>query len=169
MRYTTVFLIICMVVSSTGVTVEGVQSYRRVDLKVAAVVVAYEEVSSVRQFVETARTQLLLLRVNRVIKGGESSRYIAVRYQFGGYDQPLKSHDLEKLRQRRFSLTRDRDCDTALSDFVYIKQVTTTGEEAGRVLRLRLLTKDVSALPENMTVPCYNLFPAHSNHAHNRR
>ena len=169
MKSVTVFFIMWLGASFGGIAIGGMQSKRHVDLRLDAIVVAYEKASPPRKFVGTARSQLLLLRVNRLIKGNEDSRYIAVRYHFGGYDQPLKGADLQKGTLRRFSLTRDRDCDTALSDFIYIKQVTTTGEDAGRVLRLKLLSKDVTALREDMIVPCYDLFPAHSNHRPNGR
>src|SRR6185436_2761180 len=84
-------------------------SFARSTATVDAVVTAYEEVSPSREFVGTGRTQVLLLRIRRVLRGHEDSRYIIVRNLYGGTDQLLSGQDLTRKKSRRFSLTRDYD------------------------------------------------------------
>lgn len=135
--------------------IEG-QSWKSVDLKVEADVVAYDPRTTSDKWIVGVQSQPLILRVTRLIKGTETSRYIAVHYGYGGDDQPLASEYLEKRKARKFSLHRIAQCTVGLSHLLWMSDVdAATGETIGKTPWLTQVTTELDQLPGDTSLPCY--------------
>jgi hypothetical protein len=140
------------------------QGDRKVDLQAEGVVVGYDQLLPLINSPGVLQTQMLLVRVERVLKGHEKSRYIRVEYRYGSGQQPLATDMLERAKTMRLPLTRDSGCDGALKDVIYIKGERENGEKVEPLQRIKFLDKEAEGLPRNTVVPCYALYSSNLKH-----
>lgn len=136
-------------------------------LTVTGTVVAYEQ-SALRlaKLTFVPRTERLIVRVDKRIKGREDSRYIKVVYTFGTDEPSLPDAIYAGGNRWRFTLTRDRSCDGAVQD-----PTSNTDAKAGAQIPQLQRTPgaEAEAIPTDSSLPCYALRPRDFRSAEGRK
>jgi hypothetical protein len=127
-------------------------------LTIVGPVIAYERsVTRLAQLTFVPNTEVLIVRVDKLIKGQEQAHYLKVVYRYGTDEPSLAKEVFDGRSQWRFTLQRDRNCDSAIGQMKSVKTQTKEGEEV--TLSGLKFTGETEGLPDDTNLPCYVLKP----------
>ena len=127
-------------------------------LTIVGPVVAYERsVTRLAQLTFVPNTEVLIVRVDKLIKGQERAHYLKVVYRYGTDEPSLAKEVFDSRSQWRFTLKRDRNCDSSVGQLKSVKTQTKEGEEV--TLSGLKFTGETEGLTEDTNLPCYVLKP----------
>ena len=125
-------------------------------LTIVGPVVAYERsLTALVQLTFVPNTEVLIVRVDKLIKGKEQAHYLKVVYRYGTDEPSLTKEVLDSSSQWRFRLKRDHNCDSSVGQ---MKSVKTPEEEEVTFLGLKFTGK-TEGLTDDTNLPCYLLEP----------
>jgi|SRR5918911_4717946 hypothetical protein len=156
-RLVAIFLL-ALFITNSWVEVLG-QKPRR--LKISGTIVGFDFMSSLinlyEPFDSPARRMILLVRVDKLNKGQEQSRYLLVHYKYWYYDEVRLSDAIRSgLEQWHVKLTREAKCDEKLRDILYMNAQTENGTKLSPQPRLiRTSGGKNDDFPLDTVVPCY--------------
>lgn len=127
-------------------------------LTVVGPVVAYERsVTRLAQLTFVPNTEVLIVRVDKLIKGQEQSHYLKVVYRYGTDEPSLAKEIFDSRSQWRFRLKRDRNCDSSVGQMKSVKAQIREGEEV--TLSGLKFIGETEGLADDTNLPCYVLKP----------
>ena len=122
-------------------------------LEAIGTVVAYDQLISLTNITSAPKSQVLIVRIARRIKGPKNRSYIKVIYKYAANESPLPQNMFDGNNQWRFILTRDFRCDSTLRE---MKPIVTTQGQA--IPRLKF-TREKDLIQDGVSLPCYVLKP----------
>lgn len=126
-------------------------------LTIVGPVIAYERsVTRLTQLTFVPNTEVLIVRVDKLIKGQEQAHYLKVVYRYGTDEPSLAREVFESRNQWRFKLKRDRNCDSSVGQ---MKPEKIQGKEGKDVILSGLKFTSTEGLPDDTNLPCYELRP----------
>ncbi len=131
-------------------------------LKIIGTVIGYDgSVSRSLGVAEGMKYEILLVRVDKVLKGKEKSKYIRINYVYGYDIPPLPDEIFDGVKQWSFELKRDTDYDDPLREMLYVRAEDEKGKELPPVPVLaRVPGAENEKLPtEDTIIPAYKLIP----------
>lgn len=132
-------------------------AYKLDEVRLRGTIVGFDSLASSGNITYAPQSQLLIVRINKMISGREQSRYIIVIYEyFASEDRFLP--DLISGRQKRweFVLSRRTSCDNPLAKIRYAKGFSLEGKEIFKVLRLED-NGGLDDVPDSKILPCYEV------------
>ena len=127
-------------------------------LTIVGPVVAYERsVTRLAQLTFVPNTEVLIVRVDRLVKGQEQAPYLKVVYRYGTDEPSLAKEIFHSRSQWRFTLKRDSNCDSSVEQMKSVKTQIREGEEI--VLSGLQFTDETERLTDDTRLPCYVLRP----------
>jgi len=127
-------------------------------LTIVGPVIAYERsVTRLAELTFVPNTEVLIVRVDKLIKGQEKSHYLKVVYRYGTDEPSLTKEVFDSRRQWRFILKRDSNCDSTVGQMKAVK--TQTKEEEEVTLSGLKFTGETEMLADDTYLPCYVLKP----------
>lgn len=127
-------------------------------LTIVGPIVAYERsVTRLAQLTFVPNTEVLIVRVDKLIKGQEQAPYLKVVYRYGTDEPSLAKEVFDGRSQWRFTLKRDRNCDSSVGQMKSVKTQTKEGEEV--TLSGLKFTGETEGLTDDINLPCYVLKP----------
>jgi hypothetical protein len=127
-------------------------------LTIVGPVIAYERsVTRLAQLTFVPNTEVLIVRVDKLIKGQEQAHYLKVVYSYGTDEPSLTKEVFDSKRQWRFILERDRSCDSSAGQMKAVKSQTKEGEEI--ILSGLKFIGETEGLADDTHLPCYVLKP----------
>ena len=124
---------------------------------VIGTVIAYDQLVPLTNITSAPQSQLLLVRIERRIKGRETARYIKVVYKYGVDEASLPETVFDGKSRWRFILKRDRSCDSSVGQMKAAKHETKERDEV--MLPHLKFTSETKGLEDNTNLPCYVLKP----------
>ena len=119
---------------------------KRQSLRISGTVVGYDELISLANITSAPNAEILIVRVDALVKGNERARYIKVVYKFMQKEARLPSEVFEGDHRWRMTLTKaDGGDQTCKGPIQRLKR--TPGGEAEQI-------------PDDVTLPCYILRPS---------
>ena len=127
-------------------------------LTIVGPVVAYEiSVTRLAQLTFVPNTEVIIVRMDKLIKGQEQAHYLKVVYRYGTDEPSLAKEVFHGRSQWRFTLKRDRNCDSSVEQ---MKSVRTQPKEEEEVTLSGLkFTRETEGLTDDTKLPCYVLKP----------
>jgi hypothetical protein len=113
--------------------------------------------------IDGARGQSVVIRIDRVTKGKESSAYVLGVYQYHDGQASLQKDFLEGRSQGRFVLTRQNSCDKSLLELEPPLGSKTEEAPAGMALLSTpslVWSSEVRKIPPKLQLPCYVFGPS---------
>ncbi len=150
-------LLALSVIALCGLTVLA-NERREKQLVIVGTVAGYDQFLSLVNLTSAPQVQLLIVRVEKRIKGREESRYIKVIYKYGTDEPSLPEEIFNGKSQWRFTLTRDHSCDCSVRE-MQSKQIEGEGGAEATLPRLKR-TNATEEIPNNANLPCYALRPS---------
>lgn len=144
------FLLLCLFIDSR---VADASSPKGSDLKLVGTVVAVEELYGHIYSSEKINTSYLIVRVDRIIKGQENSRYILISYKWRLKDKldPFS----KRATQWELNLTKTKGCPKMLRELQYV-EFGLEGTTTGIMPRFRRTWGvEFELLPFDIPLPCY--------------
>jgi hypothetical protein len=126
-------------------------------LVVVGTVIAYDPLQALTNITSAPQSQVLVVRIEKRIKGRESAGYLKVVYEYGGDQPSLPKGIFDGKSQWRFVLKRDGRCDSSLKEMKAAKPQSR--EEEKVTLPHLKFTDEEERLPDDTTLPCYVLKP----------
>lgn len=127
-------------------------------LTIVGPVVAYERsVTRLAQLTFVPNTEVLIVRVDKLIKGQQQAHYLKVVYRYGSDEPSLAKEVFDGRSQWRFTLKRDHKCDSSVGQMKSVKTQTKEGEEV--TLSGLKFTGETEGLADDTSLPCYVLKP----------
>jgi|KBSSwiStaDraftv2_1062776.scaffolds.fasta_scaffold224344_2 hypothetical protein len=127
-------------------------------LTIVGPVIAYERsVTRLAQLTFVPNTEVLIVRVDKLIKGQEQAHYLKVVYRYGTDEPSLTKEVFDSSRQWRFILKRDSNCDSSVGQMKPVKTQTKDEEEV--TLSGLKFTGETEVLADDTCLPCYVLKP----------
>jgi len=127
-------------------------------LTIVGPVVAYEtSVTRLAQLTFVPHTEVLIVRVDKLIKGHEQAHYLKVIYRYGTDEPSLAKEVFDGRSQWSFTLKRDRNCDSSVGQMKSVRMRTKEGEEV--TLSGLKFTRETEGLTDDTNLPCYVLKP----------
>jgi hypothetical protein len=126
-------------------------------LVVVGTVIAYDQLLPLINITSAPQSQVLLVRIEKRIKGRESAVYVKVVYEYGGDEPSLPKGIFDGKSQWRFLLKRDGRCDSSLREMKAGKPQSKEGEEV--TLPHLKFTDETEVLADDTNLPCYVLKP----------
>jgi hypothetical protein len=121
-------------------------------------VIGYDRLAEAGNLTSAPQSQLLIARVDKILKGKEKAKYIKIIYEyFSSEETHLKALLSDEKHQWKFVLSRNKRCDSTLKEAKYAKGIALDG--AKEIMPV-LLLKDVGgleAISESTNLPCYSL------------
>jgi len=152
-----------LVIAITSIAFLHSRSVAQVDssvdtqLEVAGAIVAYDGFVAATNTTFAPRQQILIVRVDKVLKGFEISRYLKVVYEYFQSDDELVKALLSARKESlTFVLSRDARCDSTLAEMMFIELEALDGTYIGKQRKLKDLD-GLDQIPEYTKLPCYNL------------
>jgi hypothetical protein len=130
-------------------------------LELSGTIVGFDFLSSVinlyEPFDSPTHRLILLVRVDKLSKGQEQSRYLLVHYKYWYYEKIRLSEAIRSgVEQWRVKLTREAKCDAKLRDILYTNVKTENGTKLSPQPRLiRTSGGHDEDFPLDTTMPCY--------------
>lgn len=127
-------------------------------LTIVGPVIAYERsVTRLAQLTFVPNTEVLIVRVDKLLKGHEQAQYLKVVYRYGTDEPSLSKEVFDSRSQWRFTLKRDRNCDSSVGRMKSVKTQIKEGEEV--ILSGLQFTDETEELTDDTNLPCYILRP----------
>ena len=127
-------------------------------LTIVGPVIAYERsVTRLAKLTFVPNTEVLIVRVDKLRQGQEHAQYLKVVYRYGTDEPSLAKEVLDSRSQWRFTLKRDRSCDSSVGQMKSVKTQTKEGEEV--ILSGLKFINETERLADNTNLPCYELRP----------
>ncbi|HEX6649013.1 MAG TPA: hypothetical protein VF075_05725 [Pyrinomonadaceae bacterium] len=127
-------------------------------LTIVGPVIAYDRsVTRLTQLTFVPNTEVLIVRVDKLIKGKEQAHYLKVVYRYGTDEPSLAKEIFDSTSQWRFKLKRDRNCDSSVGQMKSVKIQTEEGEEV--TLSGLKFSGQTEGLTDDTNLPCYVLTP----------
>src|SRR5690349_3038411 len=125
-------------------------------LTIVGPVVAYERsVTQLAQLTFVPNREVVIVRVDKLVKGREQARYLKVVYNYGTDEPSLMKEILNSQKQWRFRLKRDQSCDSSIGQMKTVEPAT---KEGALVSGLKFIS-ETEVLPDETSLPCYELKP----------
>ena len=125
-------------------------------LTIVGPVVAYERsVLQLAQLTFVPNKEVVIVRVDKLLKGREPARYLKVVYNYGTDEPAFEKEIFDSRKQWRFRLKRDQSCDSSIGQ---MKSVEPQSKEGPAVSGLKF-TSETDVLPDETSLPCYELKP----------
>jgi hypothetical protein len=133
------------------------QKARRDLIVQGRVVATYVTFVDLVRLTDLPNVETLIVRIERVIKGKQQSRFIKIRYQCWEGEPSLPDSILDSTKRLRFSLSRDHSCDSSLGKMKGAKPATQKGAEVA--FPYFKFTSETEGLTDDTNLPCYVLKP----------
>ncbi|HEX8286725.1 MAG TPA: hypothetical protein VF556_01940 [Pyrinomonadaceae bacterium] len=136
---------------------EPIPDVKKKNIKIVGKVVGFDSLAALSNITYAPQSQLLILRIDNLLKGKEKARHIKIVYEYFSTEAAYLSELLSDKNQKwKLNIARDASCDSTLKESKYSKSYSIDNKEELLINRL----KDVDGLeniPENTKLPCYIL------------
>jgi hypothetical protein len=128
-------------------------------LKINGRIVGYDQSVSLTGLTSTPKIDVLIVRVEKIIKGQEKANYIKVLREYWKDDFSLSKDLTNDRKEWTFLLTKAQGCDESLREMQFPSKKTSEGTEI-QVPRYKPSTgAEAEGIPEDLKLPCYRVRP----------
>lgn len=128
-------------------------------IKLSGTVVAFEQSPwHISKLTSVEKSEVMIVRVNKVIKGKEQSKYIKVIYRYLSEKNALPEKVFSSDNEWNFALTRNSSCDNSIAK-TYPKSQRNdviAGDDSAMIYLVPTGSHDKNILTEQI-LPCYSL------------
>lgn len=146
------FIIISIFLCSNIVVTVFSQEDKRV--KVEGEIVAYDKLSPLISVTTASKIQTFILKVDKVIKGGESESYIIIVHKTFDNENKVLKKVLNGNNKVKLKLNREKSCDSSLEN---LQNVKIEGKPQSQEDLSRIEWISNKATKPDSKMPCYLL------------